>query len=67
MTAPAADSAAAGAIRGPWWRDLRRDIARSLGASEAEIASWLWALGIGSAFWGLIAGGIALALRPRPA
>jgi benzoate membrane transport protein len=71
--APSDGNAAADAARGPWWRDLRRDIApssvaagfvtvlvgftssavivfeaaRSLGASEAEIASWLWALGIG--------------------
>jgi benzoate membrane transport protein len=59
--------------RGPWWRDLRRDIApssvaagfvtvlvgftssavivfeaaRALGAGDAEIGSWLWALGVG--------------------
>lgn len=30
-------------------------------------ASGFAPLGIGSAFWGLVAGGIALALRPRPA
>lgn len=74
MTAtPPPDATPADATRGPWWRDLRRDLApssvaagfvtvlvgftssavivfeaaRSLGASEAEIASWLWALGIG--------------------
>ena len=51
--------------------------ARAAGANQAEISSWIWALGIGmgakllsigSAFWGLLAGVLAwLILRSRRA